>query len=63
VNLSVLTMTRDTLVNWNCNPRLGHTSLSKHLQCESAIPYAGVMTTIVTGNHNDSHPWIENRYA
>ncbi len=41
------------LVDWNCNPRLSHSPLSKHLQSKSAIPYAGVMTTIISGNRND----------
>ena len=45
-----------TLVDWNHNPRLSHSPLSKHLQCKCAIPYAGMMTTIITGNRNDSHP-------
>ena len=45
-----------TLVDWNCNPRLIHSPLSKHLQGKCAIPYTGVMTAVVSGNRNDSHP-------
>ena len=44
------------LVDGNGNPRAGHAPLGQHLQCKCTVPYAGMMTTIISCNRNDCHP-------
>ena len=44
------------LVDWNCNPRTRHTSLSQNPQSKCTVPYASVMTAVVSGNSDNCHP-------
>ena len=44
------------LIDRNRYPRLGHTSLRQNPQGKCTVPYAGMMTAIVSGYGDNRHP-------
>ena len=48
------------LVDRNSNPRLCQSPHRQYLQRKCAIPYTGMVTTIIAGNRYDSHPRVKD---